>query len=601
MPYQPQVNDELLIDGISYRLAEHPAAPGMPYGQEGRTAVVYRLTASSGDKSALKVFKPRCRLPALVGLADKLAPFADLPGLAVCRRAVLTPRRHSALLRQHLDLTYAVLMPWIEGPTWMETMLEKWALTAEQSLAMARSLTEVLEVMEEHSLAHCDLSGPNVLLPGLLSSHSQSGESEHDGAVVLVDVEQMYSPDLSRPEVLPGGSAGYAHRTAPEGLWSVDADRFAGAMILAEMLGWCDDQVRNASWGETYFDPGGLQEETERYRRLASVLRGRWGERVSELFERAWRSETVTDCATFGEWLIAIPETVPTGPSLPPLDLSGGKPDASDNAVRSLMDLARQFEKQGKISEALETYRHAQSRPETGSGSRQEIEFLVRDLEMRQRATVPPGGVQELPTTKWKPPLPQTSRASMAWVLLAVFAGLGMALYLFIRATGNTIDILTRQSTLVIGYMGTWSASTGLLAMLVGCVEVLLFRQRMRGSQRWLFIITTVLGGALGGMAGHSAVSTGLITSSLGVGAVIGCVASSIASLGQNLFMRARQMALKWFIWNTVGWTVIWGIGWTISWGIGGTGGVAAAGAFMMVATGVVLSLFLYSSPEFEF
>ncbi len=64
MPFQPQVGEELAIDGSLYRTAEHPAAPGVPYGQEGRQATVYRLVARSGESKALKVFKPRFRAPA---------------------------------------------------------------------------------------------------------------------------------------------------------------------------------------------------------------------------------------------------------------------------------------------------------------------------------------------------------------------------------------------------------------------------------------------------------------------------------------------------------------------------------------------------------
>jgi len=41
MPFQPNVHDELTIDGIPYRIAEHPAAPGIPYGQEGRAGLGY--------------------------------------------------------------------------------------------------------------------------------------------------------------------------------------------------------------------------------------------------------------------------------------------------------------------------------------------------------------------------------------------------------------------------------------------------------------------------------------------------------------------------------------------------------------------------------
>lgn len=40
MSFQPKMGQEWPTGGVIYRIAEHPAAPGMPYGQEGRQAVV---------------------------------------------------------------------------------------------------------------------------------------------------------------------------------------------------------------------------------------------------------------------------------------------------------------------------------------------------------------------------------------------------------------------------------------------------------------------------------------------------------------------------------------------------------------------------------
>ncbi|MEM2461005.1 MAG: hypothetical protein QXV20_07090, partial [Candidatus Hadarchaeales archaeon] len=148
-----------------YRLVPSPlpsaAAPPppspLPLAGEGKGARGW------GEGLALKVFKPRFRLPFLVAQAERIAPFASLPGLSACQRTVLTPSRHADLLRQHPDLTYAVLMPWIEGPTWQEVLLEKKPLSPEQSLALARGLAEVLVRMEEQGIAHCDLSAPNVM------------------------------------------------------------------------------------------------------------------------------------------------------------------------------------------------------------------------------------------------------------------------------------------------------------------------------------------------------------------------------------------------------------------------------------------------------
>src|SRR5690349_15265560 len=141
MAFQAQVNQELNIDDVVYRIAEHPHAAGMPYGQEGRAATVYQLlTADGGDKLALKVFKPRYQVPAMVSLAKHLQAFTDLPGLQVCARQVITARRHMDLVRAYPNLAYSVLMPWIEGPTWMEVLLEQRELLPEQSLLLARGL-----------------------------------------------------------------------------------------------------------------------------------------------------------------------------------------------------------------------------------------------------------------------------------------------------------------------------------------------------------------------------------------------------------------------------------------------------------------------------
>jgi hypothetical protein len=301
MSFRPNVHDELTIDGVTYRIAEHPAAPGIPYGQEGRAGIVYQLLPSPTGRGAggegamaLKVFRARFRTPALVSQAEKLAAFADLPGLTVCRRTVLTPQRNADLLRREPDLTYAVLMPWIEGPTWTEVMLEKRPLTPQQALDLARAFADILSRMEQNGIAHCDLSGPNVLLPMLAQPTADRRPQtayRPPSAVELVDVEGLYAPGLPRPEALPSGSSGYAHRTAREGLWGPTADRFAGAVLLAEMLGWGDESVREACYGETYFDPAEMQQDTPRYRTLMAALARHYGQPVADLFERAWRAK----------------------------------------------------------------------------------------------------------------------------------------------------------------------------------------------------------------------------------------------------------------------------------------------------------------------
>jgi multiple sugar transport system substrate-binding protein len=400
MPFQPAVNQELVIDGVTYRVAEHPAAVGIPYGQEGRAAIVYQLVSpwpSQGEGQgeglrALKVFKPRYRSPGLVMLAGRLVSFASLPGLQVCRRSVLAPQHHVELLRQYPDLTYAVLMPWVEGPTWMEVLLEKRAFTPAESLAVARSLVEILVAAEQRNLAHCDLSASNVMLPLLAGG----------AGVALVDVEGMYGPVLERPREVMSGSPGYAHRTASEGIWSAEADRFAGAVLVAEMLGWCDRRVREAAWGEDYFEPQEMQRDGDRYRLIMGVLQERWDGGVAGQFERAWRSETLADCATFGEWLVTLPEEVLMAEVIPAAAfLEVAQPEqqgTAEPALRALMDLGRQFEAQAKLDSALHTYRQAQALATVESGLAQELDLIIQDLADRMEEPAAPG--LQLPGTE---------------------------------------------------------------------------------------------------------------------------------------------------------------------------------------------------------
>jgi hypothetical protein len=426
-PFRPNAHDELTIAGVTYRVAEHPAAPGFPYGQEGRAGIVYALTpvpAPAGrevggeGRVALKVFKPRFRTPALVAQAEKLAAFAGLPGLQVARRTVLIPQRDADLLRREPDLTYAVLMPWVEGPTWQEVLLEKRPLTPQQALTLAHALAEILSQMEQHGIAHCDLSGPNVLLPALTpasGSPAPGGRGARGEGVALVDLEGLYAPGFGRPEALSSGSAGYAHAQAAAGLWSPNADRFAGAVLLAEMLGWCASEVTQAAWGESYFDPQEMQQDSARYQALLAALQRHWGDAVARLFARAWHSETLADCPTFGEWLLALPLTPSPQPPSPLPQAGEEKGVAAQPAgeavraavevtaeIRAFVQAARRMEEQRDLESALKLYRQALGLAQGDPALRSlahEIELTVQDVEKRvaAQASRPQPAIPPLP------------------------------------------------------------------------------------------------------------------------------------------------------------------------------------------------------------
>lgn len=368
MEFCVDVHQRLIINDSTHRVVEHPAAPGLPFGQEGRQATVYQLVTDAGDKHALKVFKPRYRYPGIASQADKLALMAEIPGLSVCRRVVLHPGSYGQLLQQHPDLTFAVLMPWIEGPTWEQVVLGAEELSPEQSLHLARALAALHASLEEQGMAHCDLVGPNLLLPELGGGTG----------IELVDLEQVYGPGFERPDLLLNTTPHYTHEESEAGLWCSYADRFAGAMLLAEMLAWCDDKVREKSWGKNYFPVEETHKDTARSRTMTHALERHWGDRMASLFERAWHSETLRDCPTFGEWLMALPMAVP-----PQQEISHTEHEPAPTDLDALMDRAWDAEEEENLADALDAYSRAQHLATPGSTLNAELDLIIDRVERK--------------------------------------------------------------------------------------------------------------------------------------------------------------------------------------------------------------------------
>jgi len=132
---------------------------------------------------------------------------------------------------------------------------------------------------------------------------------------------------------------------------------------------------------------------------LLSALARHYGQPVADLFERAWTSETLADCPTFGEWLVALPLTPSPQPPSPLPQVGEGKGVAaqppgeevraavdSTAEIRAFMQAARRLEEQNKLESALEVYRQAlelaQADPSLRSLAR-EIELTVQDVEKR--------------------------------------------------------------------------------------------------------------------------------------------------------------------------------------------------------------------------
>ncbi|WP_342417542.1 hypothetical protein NST83_10620 [Paenibacillus sp. FSL R10-2782] len=464
MSFQPNPGDELIINGTAYVIGRHPVAPGLAYAQAGRQGIVYQLNAKSGaphEAKALKVFFPKFRIPAMVYQSEHMEAYGDISGLQVCKRDVLTPERNGSLIAEQPDLLYAVLMPWIHGTTWFDCLTAQQQLETSDSLALARALAGIGSAMEQKGLAHCDLSAPNVMLPFFSEVELPEGTS----AVELVDVEQMYSTKMDRPDALLAGSPGYAaHRTVHSGLWSAYADRFAGAIIIGEMLGWSDRVVVDKAWGESYFDQHEMQTPCERYYILRKSLEARWGSKVVELFSRAWDSQDLSSCPTFGEWLVVLnalteqeipvevetvePEAteaaaLATGESgeaasslVAPLQaeqaaiLNQAVEEQGERGVTDkLFRQARELEKQNKPAAALEVYRSLYHFVEDGSPLHVEVSAAIMGLE-----------------EQLNPKPPEQPEKSAAWYRSKTFIVTTAAAVVLLAVGIPAVNILADQS-----------------------------------------------------------------------------------------------------------------------------------------------------------
>lgn len=317
--FNPTLKTRLVVDDQEFSFSPHPVVPTLVWGQEGRHAIVYRMQAegngrpllsrNGGNGYALKVFRPAFRHPGLLESAEALSWAHELPGMRVCNQTVITRDSHPTLVEQYEDLDYAMLMPWIDGQTWFDYLQTRTRTTLDQSRALADNMAWVLYALELNQLAHCDLSSGNVIVdPG-------------QDAVHLVDVEDLYSPWLTPPPMVPAGTPGYQHHEVPgTGQWRPAGDRFAGAVLMAEMLGWAHPDVRRAAWGESYFAPEELQQDSERFIILRDVLR-KYDAGFAETFEAAWRSRSLETCPPLKSWYDLL-DTLPRDPvaSWAPLD-----------------------------------------------------------------------------------------------------------------------------------------------------------------------------------------------------------------------------------------------------------------------------------------
>lgn len=300
LKFCPYVGMHISVGGIPFEFVPHPLFPyesEMVFILEGGEAFIYQVReAMTNSLYALKVMKPVYRSEHVARVAETVARCAHIPGFYLHNRICFTETNYPDLITTYPDLEYAVLMPWLTGKTWSGFMLDQAAsarYTLQQAHALAATVAKLLRNIEAVQLAHSDIAGGNIFLSPDLQR------------LQLLDIEGLYIPGVPPPPFCSQGSAGYQHHNlGPQGQWCPEGDRFAGAILLTEMLTWWNPGVRAqvADNADTLFQPDELQTDDlpclKEVRKTLLTIHPN----LLSLFDRAWVSSSLVECPDFASW-----------------------------------------------------------------------------------------------------------------------------------------------------------------------------------------------------------------------------------------------------------------------------------------------------------
>ena len=312
--FKPVAGQSIEIGNAQYTFVGYEGqsiALKMAYTAEGKRGTVYRLRDSKGINWALKVFKAPYRQQRITTINAQIKEiYRHIEGVTIWERTIIRRPHFATLLDQFPDLEFAVLMPWVEGDNWENYWrdgAENHKLTPEESLRVARQLGTALWQIEQSEVAHCDLAGSNIMV--------------HDARVrvELIDIEDSYFNDITPPSKgdIPAGTDGYYHRTSrKQGQWCPEGDRFAGAILISELLTWHVPEIQAAAGRQatSYFQETDLASPTphnDRFKLMVDVLKT-GSKDIATLVEQAWTAPNLTDCPRLTTWYEALKAAKPT-------------------------------------------------------------------------------------------------------------------------------------------------------------------------------------------------------------------------------------------------------------------------------------------------
>ncbi len=310
MTFDPKIGETITIYNEKYKfLKNENIALETVDEREGGEGIVYRLAKHDKPSEifALKRFFGNLSSDFAEDIyisTVTLTRYKDLPGLRVCNRKLIKDFVNCPESQTYSELKNSVLMPWIRGYTWHDVIVgyqqgkKLVSLDKSECFKLAYSTIKVLSNLESNRLAHCDIASGNIIF------------DVSKNMVELIDVEDMYCSDSRKPKQVPSGSAGYKHPNSIDGIWFPEGDRFAGAVLICEMLTWHNPAIKKMITDDTFFSNNELGQYIEKYELVYKELANSYSQGLADLFQSAWFSETIQSCPALSDWLSAFSQII---------------------------------------------------------------------------------------------------------------------------------------------------------------------------------------------------------------------------------------------------------------------------------------------------
>lgn len=271
----------------------------------GARSTIYKLRLEQGPTSeyALKVFKPE-----VIALytAHNYDPFAcfelqqdklkDIPAFAwIKHRHYIAP--NDACVQTHPQLKHAILMPWLNGVP-VNALRKQHTITPFNCMLIAMNILDSLHKLETAGYAHGDISNANVLIDMTTNT------------VHIIDIEEMYMPELHMPPTLANNQNGHAGYRFPHGnfqSWQSNADRFSSAVLLSEILLLNNSYVNTIAAEEAFFHTTNPSNDTEKQeynskiKLLITQFNLTYPDKIN-LLKRTLEAKTINNACPLAEW-----------------------------------------------------------------------------------------------------------------------------------------------------------------------------------------------------------------------------------------------------------------------------------------------------------